>query len=55
MVATSPPRCSPCEALLLEKLAHQLQGRRFVAAALRDDVERLFFVIHRAPAVRTLP
>ena len=37
------------EALLLEKLAHQRQGRRFVASALRDDVEHLCFVIHRAP------
>jgi hypothetical protein len=29
---------SRCDALLLEKLAHQLQGRRFVTSALHDDV-----------------
>src|SRR5882762_714482 len=45
---------SRCKALLLEKLAHQLQGRRFVASALHDDVEDLSLAVHGAPEIHPL-
>src|SRR6266702_376818 len=45
---------SRCEALLLEKLAHQLQGRRFVTSALHEDVENLALAVHGAPEIHPL-
>ena len=42
------------EALVLEKVAHQLQRRALVASALHDDVENFALVVDRAPEVHLL-